>query len=176
MKKVLATAAALAAAASMLAFAPGAQAQTDATLEVTVDGTLSISAPATANLGSLSADVLAQDAAALGQVQVTDNRTGGILNNNWIASVRSTDFTSTTTSTDILASTINYKPGTVTASLDITSAVPAATTAGLALDTAVVTTLATGTNTASWNPVLSFVITDTLIAGIYTGTVTHSVL
>jgi len=176
MKKVLATAAALATAASMLAFAPGAQADTVATLEVTVAGTLSITAPLTADLGTLAANLSAQDTAALGQVQVTDNRTGGILTNNWIASVRSSDFTSATTSTNLLASTINYKPGTVAVSGGITSATPAATTAGLALDTPVVTTLATATNTASWSPVLTFVIADTVVAGFYTGTVTHSVV
>lgn len=176
-KKVLTAGAALAAAASMLVSAPGAQAQsTEATLEVTLVGTLSVTAPATANLGSVPASAVAQDSGALGQVEVTDGRTGGILNNNWIASVKSEDFVSATTDTDILASTINYKPGTITPTGSVTSAIGTPTTAGLLASTAVVTTVATGTNSAAWNPVLSFVIANTVEAGTYTGTITHSVL
>lgn len=174
LKKILATGAALATAASLFALAPAAQA-TDADLTVTAAGTIAITAPtAKVNLGSLAAGVTAADAPnALGTVSVTDTRTG-LVNNNWTVTVKSTAFSSTASgATPIAAASIGYKPGTVTSTDSLATGTPV-----LALSetvaAATVIRVGVGTNDASWTPKLTFTLGANTVAGTYTGTITHS--
>lgn len=174
-KKVLAAGAVLATAASMLVFAPNAQA-TDTTLTVTAAGSLAISAPTTTvDLGSLAAGVTATAAPnALGTVTVADTRTG-LLDNDWIASVGSTDFASATTTTPIAATNVGYNPGTPTVNTGTVTVTPTPA-ASLATSAAVVTAVGLGENNVSWSPKVIFTIGDNVVASTYAGTITHSVL
>ncbi|HUF32229.1 MAG TPA: hypothetical protein VMN58_03335 [Acidimicrobiales bacterium] len=173
--KVLAAGAALATAASMLAFAPGAQAQTTATLSIT-GGLLTISEPAsTVHLGNVESGSLTFSG-TLGNVQVTDER--GNLVATWTATVSATNFTTGTAATPAASETI--------ANTNITYTAPAATTTGTGTFTPGVgltlgapatagTWAGEGTNTATWNPTLAFTLLSSQVSGTYTGTVTHSV-
>lgn len=182
-RSIVAGAAALALTAS-LATASGAQAgDTATTLTVTAGGALTIANPATANLGSLAAgSSLASAPVALGTVTVTDTRTG-LLNNNWVASVATTDFvkSGTTTpdeTTSIPKASVGYAPGTVTNATGSPTAAVATPTSAASLTavTPVVSMVSVGTNGASWSPTMSFTIGDLVLAGTYAATVTHSVL
>lgn len=181
MKQILAAGAVLATATSMLAFAPSAQA-TETTLTVTSAGSLAISAPTTTvDLGSLAAGVTATAAPnALGTVTVADSRTG-LLDNGWIASVSSTDFSGVhgeepvSTETPITAANVGYTPGTATVNDGSVVATPTAAVS-LATSAPVVTAVGLGQNNVSWSPTVSFTIGENIVAGTYTGTITHSVL
>lgn len=151
---------------------------TIATFTITA-GTLDIVVPAstvalgtgTINTGALTAS------ATLGSVSVTDNR--GALLGNWTTGVSSTSFvTGTSTANEtVAASAIAYSSGTATA-----------TSGSGAFTPGLLTTLAptaprgtagsyagVGNNSATWNPTLTFTLGAQQVAGLYTGTVTHSV-
>lgn len=185
-RSLLASAAALAAATALVLQPAGAS--TVAQLSVTADGTLSIAEPtgtasSPVKLGSLASGVTAGTAPnALGAVKVTDTRTTGITSNNWVATATGTAFTKVgvaspdTLTETIPAASITYTPGTVTTTVVTGQTAAATTVAGLLTTGATVTMVATGTNTASWNPTLTFTIPSTVKAGDYQGTVTHSAL
>lgn len=169
---------ALALGGSALVFAmPSASAAsgTAATFSLTA-GTLSISQPSTATLGSTAVGSLTFSG-SLGPVTVTDMR-GSTL--GWTASVVSTDFTTGATPgtyQTVAASSIAYASGTGTAATgDIgtftTGVVPSmsSTTAGTAG-----IWVGTGNNIVTWNPTLTFTLSPSQVAGTYSGTVTHSV-
>lgn len=183
LRKLFATAAAVAITGGLAAAAPSS-ADTTATLSVTSSGSLTITEPAgdattPKDLGSLSAGSIAASAPnALGTVSVSDTRSG-ILNNNWTVSVSTTDFVtpdknanSTVDANETIPkASIGYTPGTVTASGGTaTGSIAASLTAA----TNVVTMLATGQNSASWAPTIQFTIDNNDLAGTYTGTFTHS--
>ena len=144
------------------------------TLSVTVAaGTLSITVPATTNLGSTGLGSTLSG--ALGSVQIIDDR--GSATTAWAATVSSTSFTSgghTVPLADIkywsgdAATTGN---GTVTAGQASAAAAQDLTTSR----TAFTMTNGNGIDTATWNPTLVVAVPITLIPGTYAATITHSV-
>ncbi|WP_225854288.1 hypothetical protein [Micromonospora sp. ALFpr18c] len=173
-----------AAAAAMVGFlaAPAAAAPTDdtATTFEVLAGTLDIVAPATADLGTGApgGTITGQ----LGAVTVTDSR--GAADASWVASVTATVFQTGGGSPPetVLPSEIDYWSGPATATTGDGTFTPGQATAGAAAPLDSVTPLTafthaggTGGNTAAWNPTLVVNVPLDSIAGVYTGTVTHSV-
>ena len=159
-------------------------------LTVTGGGTLAISVPAPASgsthidLGTVAAGTLAATTGSLGEVSVTDQRTG-ILNNNWVVAASASDLilsgkTAGTAAVNekIPALALGYDAGTLTKAVQ--PVVPAVATAltgvTLAAPAPVVTTVSLGANTVKWSPTLVVSVLPTTVAGVYTGTVTHSAL
>lgn len=159
--------------------APSANAaDTDATFDVTVAGSLTISVPAsTVDLGDVAAGSLTF-APNLGTVTVTDTR--NLLAAAWTATASGTHFdlqgATATPATDpnqrVADIAIAYGTGTITVTGDGT-ATP--TLGSLAVDSTVVFA-GVGNNTATWNPTLTMTLLATQMVGTYKGTVTHSVL
>lgn len=166
----------------LLTALPAAAAPTDdttVTFEI-LSGTLDVVAPATADLatGTPGTDITGQ----LGTVAITDGRASA--DASWIASIVSTDFTTggATPSETVLASEIDYWSGPATATTGNGTFTPGQPTAGDAepLDgtapvEAFTHTGGTGNNTTNWNPTLVVHAPLDDQAGVYTGTVTHSV-
>ena len=137
-------------------------------------GALSITAPANAgSLGSIANTVLGGTISGqLGPVQVNDARSAAA-GSGWVATVISTAFTPASGPT-IGAASVGYtagpitKVGTATFTAnnppDLTGAVAAVTATGI-----------TGDNSASWNPTINVTVAGGTIAGVYSGTITHSV-
>lgn len=173
-----------AAAAAMVGFlaAPAVAAPTDTTdttFEV-LAGTLDIDAPAAADLGdgAPGGTITGQ----LGTVTVTDSR--GAADASWEASVTATVFQTGggTPAETVTPEEIDYWSGPATATTGNGTFTPGQLTAGDAEALSGVTPLVafthtggTGGNTASWNPTLVVNVPLDSIAGVYTGTVTHSV-
>lgn len=162
--------------------APASAAPTDTTtttFEVLV-GTLDIDAPATADLGdgAPGGTITGQ----LGAVTVTDSR--GAADASWVASVTATNFQTGggTPAETVLATEIDYWSGPSTTTTGTGTFTPGQATAAAAAPLNNVTLLpafthtgGTGGNTATWNPTLIVHVPLDSIAGVYTGTVTHSV-
>ncbi len=171
---------ATAAAVATLALLAGGAAQpasadvTVATVTVT-GGSLSISAPASAgNLGTRANTVAPGTiSGALGQVQVLDARSP-IAGSGWVASVISSAFTPST-GTAIAASAVGYTAGTIT---KVGTAVHTANDPGnlTGVSPAVTATAITGDNSATWNPTISVLVPGGMAAGVYSATITHSVV
>lgn len=164
---------------ALLTAVPADAATTTVTFTLT-GGALTITAPATANLGSAAVGT-ATLSGSLGAVTVTDAR--GALLGTWTASVISTDFTTGggTPNETVPATAVNYASlvatttGTATftpGQATLAAAAPLNTTTPL---TAYSASAIIGNNTASWNPTLVVNIPAAAVAGVYTGTVTHSV-
>ena len=165
---------AIAAAMFMLGIAePAVAAPTTATVTVT-GGALSITVPGSAgSLGSIANTVAGGVISGpLGQVQVNDARSAAA-GSGWVATVISTAFTPSAGPT-IGAASVGYvagpitKVGTATFTAndppDLTGAVAAVTATGI-----------TGDNSATWNPTINVAVAGGKAAGIYSGTITHSV-
>lgn len=157
-----------------LGVAPPAMAGPTAATVTVTGGALSISVPTDAgNLGTrantVSGGVIS---GPLGQVQVNDARSAAA-GSGWVASVISTAFTPSSGPT-IGAAAVGYTAGTVakvgTATFtandpgDLTGTVAAVTATGI-----------TGDNSATWNPTINVAIAGGKAAGVYSGTITHSV-
>ncbi len=160
-----------------LAFVPSASAEpgdTTATITIT-GGSLAITVPAPA--GSLGTRANTVDGGVisgpLGQVQVSDARSAAA-GSGWVASVISTAFTPPAGPT-IAASAVGYTAGAITKvgtatytaddPLDLTGVSPAVTATGI-----------TGDNSATWNPTINVAVPGGMAAGVYTATITHSVV
>jgi hypothetical protein len=153
---------------------PAAADTTTTTLTMT-GGSLSITAPpAAGNLGTRANTVAGGTiSGSLGVVQVNDARSAAA-GSGWIASVISTAFTPSSGPT-IPASAVSYTVGTITQTGtatftannpgDLTGASPAVTATGI-----------TGDNSATWNPTINVAVPGGVIAGIYSATITHSVV
>ena len=146
----------------------------DTTVTFTVSvGSLDITAPPTIDLGAVAAG--ATVTGQIGPVVVTDAR--GAPTATWTATVASTSFVNGADT--IPNSDVTYWSGPTTASTPATGFTPGQPTAGDAVPlTATVTAFSfsgTGGNTATWNPTLAVAVPLTALAGVYTGTVTHSV-
>jgi hypothetical protein len=167
----------VAALAAMLTLAHAASAAagaTTATVTVT-GGALSITVAADAgNLGTQANTVSGTTiSGSLGQVQVNDARSAAA-GSGWVASVISTAFTPPSGPT-IGAAAISYtagpivKVGTATFTANdppnLTGVVPAVTATGI-----------TGDNSATWNPTITVTVAGGKAAGVYSGTITHSVV
>ena len=179
--RILLVGAAAAATVGLVA-GPAAAAPSDSTV-VTFEvlaGTLDIDAPATADLGTGTPGGLING--ALGLVTVTDARASA--DASWVATVTSTVFTTGTgtPSQTILPSEVEYWSGPLVSSTGNGTFVPGQPTIAdrepldsVAPVVAFTHTGGTGNNSASWNPRLTINIPLDAEAGIYTGTVTHSV-
>lgn len=167
----------VAVAVGMLALAvalPAAADPTTATVTVT-GGSLSITVPADAgNLGTWVNSVGGGTISGpLGQVQVNDARSAAA-GSGWVASVISTAFTPPA-GPAIPASAVGYTAGTITKvgtatytannPGNLTGVVPAVTATGI-----------TGDNSATWNPTINVAVPGGMAAGVYSATITHSVL
>jgi hypothetical protein len=143
-------------------------------VEVT-GGSLSISAPVDAgSLGATANTVLGTTISGeLGEVQVDDARSAAA-GSGWVASAISTAFTPPT-GPAIAASAVGYtansivKVGTATYTANdpasLTGASPVVTATGI-----------TGDNSATWNPTIDVAVPGGMAAGVYSATITHSVL
>lgn len=173
-KRTLLVPLAAAAIATMTIAAPAQAVPTTGTVTVTAGG-LSITAPATA--GSLGTIANSVDggviSGSLGQVQVDDARSA-VAGSGWVASVISTAFTPTAGPT-IPAASVGYTAGTIAkiGTATYTANNPADLT-GVA--PAVTATAITGDNRATWNPTINVTVQGGAAPGVYSGTITHSVL
>ncbi|WP_167975071.1 DUF2341 domain-containing protein [Lentzea indica] len=138
-------------------------------------GSLSITLPSTANLGTgaLGSTV----SGALGSVQVIDNR--GSTSASWTASVSSTTFTSAGKTVPL--ANLSYWSGPSTATTGTGTFTPGQSNSGAAQDLTASRTCFTlaggnGINQTTWNPTLIVTVPITLVPGTYSGTVTHSVV
>jgi hypothetical protein len=163
--------------ATALAFgaAGPAQAATTALTVTITGGALSISVPTDAgNIGTRANTVLGGTiSGTLGQVRVDDARSAAA-GSGWVASVISTALTPPSGPT-IGAAAIGYtagpitKVGTATFTAndppDLTGTVAAVTATGI-----------TGDNSATWNPTITVTVGGGVAAGVYSGTITQSVV
>jgi len=141
-------------------------------------GVLSISVPASASLGSVATGV-ATTGAQLGTVTASDAR--GALLGAWTTSVTSTDFTTgTATANETIAkASADYWSGAATATSGVGTFTPGQllvankVTLG-ASRTAFAATVVVGNNSVSWNPTMIINVPSAAVAGVYSGTVTHS--
>jgi hypothetical protein len=153
---------------------PASADTTTATVTVT-GGSLSITAPPSAgNLGSRANSVAGGTiSGSLGVVQVNDARSAAA-GSGWVASVISTAFTPPA-GPAIAASAVSYTTGGITKTgtatftannpQDLTGVVPAVTATGI-----------TGDNSATWNPTINVAVAGGVAAGVYSATITHSVV
>jgi hypothetical protein len=146
------------------------------TATITVQGGfLSITVPTTAgNLGTVPNSVGGEIITGpLGQVQVTDARSAAA-GSGWVASVISTAFTPPA-GPAIAASAVGYTAGTIT---KVGTATYTANDPGnlTGVSPAVTATGITGDNSATWNPTISVAIPGGMAAGVYSATITHSVV
>jgi hypothetical protein len=150
-----------------------AAAGTSATFTLT-GGSLSISQPSTATLGSAATGSLTLSG-SLGNVTVTDTR--GNLTATWTATVSSTNFTTGTATTyeTVTAGSIAYTAGLPSSTTGIGTFVPGTLTGLGTSGTAASWTVGTGNNSATWDPTITFTLSPSQVAGTYTGTITHSV-
>ncbi len=168
---VAATVIALGVAVPSASASPGA---TSATITIT-GGALSISVPAAAgNLGSQPDAVCGETISGpLGQVQVLDARNAAA-GAGWVASVISTAFTPAA-GPAIAASAVSYNAGAITqvgTATDAANNPPNLT----GVSPAVTATGITGDNSATWNPTITVTVPGGMAAGVYSATITHSVL
>ncbi|GLZ30154.1 hypothetical protein Lesp02_23440 [Lentzea sp. NBRC 105346] len=138
-------------------------------------GSLTISLPGTANLGSgLIGNTVS---GALGSTQVIDNR--GVASASWTASVSSTTFTSGGRTVPL--ANLKYWSGPSTSTTGSGTFTPGQSNSGAAQDMTTSRTGFTqagsnGINQATWNPTFMATVPITVIPGSYSGTVTHSVV
>jgi hypothetical protein len=140
-----------------------------------VGGVLSITVPTDAgNLGTRANSVGGGTISGpLGPVQVSDARSAAA-GSGWVASVISTAFTPPAGPT-IAASAVGYTAGTITKvgtatytandPGNLTGVAPAVTATGI-----------TGDNSATWNPTIDVAVPGGMAAGVYSATITHSVV
>ena len=164
---------------ALAALALPAAADTTTTTFTLSGGALSISVPASKNLGS-AATGASTLSSQLGTVTVTDER--GALAGSWTATVASTDFTTGGATTDetVAKSSVTYWSGAATSTSGTAVRVPGQATSANAQAlgssrTAFSATGVIGNNTTAWNPTLTVNIPSAAVAGTYSGTVTHSV-
>ena len=141
-------------------------------------GSLSISAPASVDLGSASPGGFINQ--QLGSVTVTDGRL--LSTPSWVATVTSTDFeTSDDPPQTVSKGNVSYWSGPVTAGVvHGTTATPGQLNAGAkqlldAQRTTFSVTEGVGDNTVTWNPTIHIELPLSSVAGTYTGTLTFSV-
>jgi hypothetical protein len=139
-------------------------------LAITVPASTVALATGTVNTGASSAS------GQLGSVTVNDTR--GLLVNSWTATITTTTFTTGAgaTSQTVATSAIAYTSGAATSTSGLGSFVPTltATTIGSTVTGASWSGLA-GNDSATWNPTITFTLLSSQVAGLYSGTITHSV-
>lgn len=157
---------------------PATAKDTDGTFTVTNDsGALSISVPSSQDFGTASAGTSLTG--NLGTVTVDDQR--GDLVATWEATVTSTDFVLDTAGESPPAaailppSAITYDPGTVEMLLGLSVDLTIGAVGTLDGEHTAASYSGAGSNTAQWNPELTFEIPGSQVDGGYAGTITHSV-
>ena len=136
-------------------------------------GVLSITAPASASLGSAAPGGTAS--ASLGIVQVTDGRAGVA---GWTATTSATDFTTGvgTPAETIPVHDVQYLISGFTSTTGSATFTPTPVTDLSGTAQAVVTaTNVNGDNSAAWNPVIQVSVPSGAVGGTYSATITHSV-
>jgi len=146
------------------------------TATITVQGgSLAITVPTAAgNLGTAVNTVTGEVIAGpLGQVQVSDGRSAAA-GSGWVASVIATAFTPPA-GPAIPASAVSYTAGTIT---KVGTATYTANDPGnlTGVASAVTATGITGDNSATWNPTINVAVPGGMAAGVYSATITHSVV
>jgi len=151
---------------------------TDVTFEIQAGG-LDLTTAADADLGDTAVSGAAITA-TLGAVSVLDTRASA--DSSWTATAVSSAFvTGAGTGTSLIAATnVRYWSGAVTANSGTGTATGQQLTApaSVQIDTAksaVVNAGGSGNNTVTWSPTLIVNVPISNVAGVYTGTVTHSV-
>lgn len=142
-------------------------------------GSLAVSVPADADLGT--GDPGQTQTGQIGAVTVTDERAALVA--AWTASVTSTAFTTGGGTADetIPNSAVEYWSGAATAASGTGTFLPGQVIAASAVvlnqqRTAFALTAGVGSNSATWNPTLEIAIPAAAVTGTYRGTVTHTVL
>ena len=165
----LAAASGLASLALVGAHAPADAADTTTTFTIAAAGGLSISAPATANLGSVSSGATSVSG-SLGTVTVTDQR--GLILGNWTATASSTNFAHSSNATyDIAKTNAVYAAGLTSGDGGASAGVGGS----LVAPVIAAARLGAGNNTVTWNPTITVALSPTAVVGTYTATITHSV-
>jgi uncharacterized repeat protein (TIGR01451 family) len=138
-----------------------------------VPGVLSITVPASADLGTATPGGTVSG--SLGSVQVTDNRAGLT---GWTAVASSTDFTTgggtpaeTIPVHDALYLISGFSSTTGSATFTRTPTTNLSTSA----QAVVVATNVAGDNSATWNPLIQVAVPGGAVSGIYSATITNSV-
>ncbi|MCW2929460.1 MAG: hypothetical protein JWM19_422, partial [Actinomycetia bacterium] len=152
---------------------PGTSASQCTATTTIIAGPLTITAPASANLGAAPPGAAIQG--NLGTIQVTDDRGFGA---SWTATASSTGFTTGggTPAETIPAGNATYtitSPATTTGPATFTN-VTTATLSGTP-QAVVSATQVNGNTTATWNPMINVTVPAGAIGGAYTATITHSV-
>jgi hypothetical protein len=144
------------------------------TFTVNVGG-LTMTAPASANLGSGDPGTTISNTLGDGGVTVTDLR--ATLGGTWTATASSTDWTTGAgpTLSTIPAGDATYTPGTITVTGTSTAATGGHTITLSGTPQTVVNATVTGNNTASWNPTIAVAVPAGAVGGVYTATLTQSV-
>jgi uncharacterized repeat protein (TIGR01451 family) len=138
-----------------------------------VAGPLSITAPATAGLGSAAPG--GTISTGLGDVQITDDRGFGA---GWTATVSSTDFaTGTGTPAETIPVTdAQYDISALTRVAGSATFTPVPVTQLSTSPQAVVSaTNVNGNTTVTWDPTIDISVPGSAVSGTYTATITHSV-
>jgi hypothetical protein len=141
-------------------------------------GSLNISTPDSANLGTAAIGA-ANVSGSLGTVTITDQRASLSLA-SWTASATSSAFTTGAASTNetIPATAVGYNPGAQTNQTGIGVFAPGLLTALTNISTpqtAYTAVAEVGVTSVSWNPTITVTLPSSVVAGTYTGTITHSV-
>lgn len=178
----LAVGAALLTAATILplvAATDAGAADTTVTFTVVAAGGLDLTAPVTAGLGSGTPST--GPSGQLGPVTVTDQR--ATLDASWTSTVVSTDFTTggATPPETVGSVNVTYWSGPATSTVGTGTFTPGQATAGDAQivnvpQTAFNHTGGAGEGSATWNPTVTVAMPAGVVVGVYTGTVTSSVL
>jgi hypothetical protein len=139
-----------------------------------VSGALSISVPASVNLGSVSSGATVLSA-LLGNVQVVDARASA--SGSWTATVSSTSFTTGggTPAETIPDGDVTYDPGNAIASTGTGTFTSGAGGSLAAPTTAFSAASEVGSTSVTWDPQVTVTIPPASVAGTYTGTLTHSI-
>ncbi|MGW3152106.1 YncE family protein, partial [Streptomyces sp. NPDC001177] len=140
------------------------------TFQVTPTDGLTIAVPNSATLSTVTPGHTATG--QLGQVTVNDERS--LADASWVATASLTDAFTTPGGSPITGSATTYTPGAATSSVNGPFTAGTAGTLASAR-TAFSKPSGSGNNSVSWNPTLDVAVPAAAVAGIYTGTVTHSV-
>ncbi|MCA2228283.1 putative Ig domain-containing protein [Nonomuraea aurantiaca] len=151
----------------------GTQTATQPTTLTVAPGSLSITVPGSANLGSVAASSPTLSN-SLGTVTVTDNR--GNTSASWTVTVSATSFTTgTATAGETIATNkIAYSSGSGSTTGTGTF-VPGNLANGSLPGPGASWITGTGANSVTWNPTVTFTLIPSQVAGSYSGTITHSV-
>lgn len=141
---------------------------TTVTFTVT-SGALTLSVPASINLGS-GAPGTTIGPTPIGSCAVTDAR--ALASASWTVTAAETNFASGPST--IPAGAAAYTVGTVTTTGTITTT-PTNITLGTTALTVLTGSAGVGNNTATWNPTLALAVPASAVGGTYTGTLTQSV-